>query len=264
MARACVEDTCSVIAGNGTGNPNALALTVPLDPLGGITCNGVVQPGTPGVGLGVNLSLVPNGVHACENVLAYDPGLGAYYVNSQGIDTHLFTSVGTSVDVPIVAAPSSARVLLAFSSTIANPFTNCGAIVIAYANFRFSYQVTTVGAYWLQQTSTIEAAYTGGGFPLDGAASNPSSLVHELDDVAYNGQGGAADIAQQFDMVMGVYLPVGASVQFGVYQKNPTLTAGPAGNDASTNIRNSGAGLYPQAESDAFATVTRSNGIPVF
>lgn len=248
MARACVEDSCSVIAGNGVGNPNALRLTVPLDPAGGLSC-------TPGVGLGVNLALEPDGPTNCHNILHKSPS-GALYVTQPGVNAYLMSSLGI-VDVALVNGPSAAKVLLASSAQLFNPFTNCPALAIAHVNVQFDYVITAQDAfYWLQQTTTIVATYTGGGSPLIGAAANPSTHVHQLDENAKNGQGVGAEMSQQFDMTVGVALPIGASVQFDVFQKNPIIESGPAGNDASANIRHFPS-QPPRAQADGFVIVMK-------
>lgn len=237
MARACVEDSCSVVAGNGISNPDALLLTVPLDPIGGITCNGVVQPGTPGVGLGVTIPIEPDNVSVCDNILHRNPGTGEFYVGQPG---------GTSVGIPDVttvlgfSASPIADVPVTGGTSIVNPFPNCEAFAMAYLTVQLNYTVAGAGAaYFLRPISAIVASGVGtssAGFGNPYAiAGATTSVIQRHDDYGTTaGAGANADIQQQYEMFLPVIMAAGSTLTIRAYHNQFEI-----GNTASANIRHS-------------------------
>lgn len=227
MARACVEDTCSITAGNGSGNPNALALNVNLDPTGNIVCN-------PGLGLAVNIPISADGVDTCDNILHKNLVSGEWYVPQPGVDTALFTSLGI-VTVNPANFPSTARQLLATISVV-NPYPLCNALVVAYINAEFRYEVVNDAAgYWFQAVHVAEAV---GGVQI-------GSGIHRLDDNSFNTRGVHSDTQQQFDMNVAVFLAGGAATTINVYMTNPILPHGGNNANASNNIGYAGSTPTP-------------------
>ncbi len=210
MARACVEDTCTVIAGNGAGNPNALALSVPLDPAGGITC-------TPGVGIGVSLPISVDGVDCCDNILHRNPVSGAYYVPRPGI-----------ISVPI---PDPGIVELAYSASgtpanksitslvMANPLP-CDAIAMVTVNVHFKFTVAgSADSYFIRPIAFINASgvgVTGLGIDTDGVpGSQPVLTTYRDDDYGTTDAAGSnADVQKQYQMTHAVKVPAGGTVTF--------------------------------------------------
>jgi hypothetical protein len=249
MARACVEDTCSINAGNGIGNPNALALNAILDPNGGITCNGVIQPGTPGVGLGVNIPISTDPADTCDNIL-HKNGAGAFYVPQPGIDTYQLASSGAQTISIVTTAPQVVPVSLA-SLSVTNMFPNCPALAICVAHIRFEYNVNASPApYWVQSTSGITAT---GGTPW---GRTGATLAHRVDDYHYNarGIGSDADAAMEYEIIIAQKLGVGQAVTFDVFQN--TLRQAIVGQafNASLHIRTNPA---PNAQASGFVYVMK-------
>ena len=232
MARACVEDTCSINAGNGIGNPNALALNAILDPAGGITCNGIIQPGTPGVGLGVN---IPLGSGGCHNILKKDAGTGALSVEQPGVGLATIPDESTILGFSAGALPFLKVNNL--SPVVANPFIGCDMLAICYVTLQLNYTVAGAGAaYFLRPISAISASGVGvssAGFANPFGLPASTSVIQRHDDYGTTaGAGANADIQQQYELVLPAIVSAGGSVTFDIYHNQFQI-----GNTASLNIR---------------------------
>lgn len=222
MARACVEDTCTVIAGNGVGNPNALKLDVPLDPAGGIVC-------TPGVGLGVNIAIAPDleaGLF-CNNILHKDPS-GAFYVDYPGVESHPVIPIATSevpgfpsyhyVNIYTGATPSPGYVNLATSINAINPFVGCGAIALCTVVITEIFSLDAINtAFWIQPSYELVALGSFPGYVGDVGFGPSKSVITRYDAHGWNGEGNFAEHRIQHEMTLAVSVIPGGDVTFEVH-----------------------------------------------
>lgn len=243
MARACVEDTCSIVAGNGVSNPNALKLDVQLDPAGGIVC-------TPGLGLGVN---IPLGVGGCHNILKKDVGTGALSVEQPGVGNYSFPSI-SNLALAYSSSGTPANALVT-SIVVVNPFVGCAAIMVATVSMQFNYTVDTVinpdnsqTGYYIRPISFISAAgpgATSAGFGNPAGLAGATSILQRQDAYGTTAAAGPnADIQEQYEMILPVVVAAGGSATFDVYHNQFQQ-----GNTASGNIRHS---AFPSTTGNPF------------